>query len=205
MRIRHGELEGARHNPAEFIRQSAIPFKTKGPGRFQYVKNAVKVYHDQDIGVAMDYLNAAYTRRGFKEKGLDEYRGYLLTYHMRLQEQPITLVEVEDKINLSIGPEIIIGGKVGRLSITDDLILEVCLFVEHTPDDIFSQLRMPLLQHYYAQTTCFPLEQVQVGAYDFDLGRYSYISYSAKQVQQSWEEARVLGDTISRLIATDLR
>ncbi len=193
MRLSHTRLEAAKNDPISFISTVSAPYAGTGPSRMQYVILALKHYHESGLNRAIDYVEAAFNRRGFRLEHLDRYIGYLLKYDSVLQSHPDwELIVLRDRINYEIIYNFVLSGEVGRVDLTPRGYY-VWLFSETTVLNWNQEFRMPILQAYYADEFGAPLGEVYVGRYSFSEGLYESEHYSNIQVNDALNELRQLG------------
>ena len=198
MRISHRDLERARGDPRGFLIFRSQRRFSGGPTRFVYLRSAIRRYHKLggDIDAAFEYLKGAFTTRRFGS--LDQYRAYLAEYHRAFQELAATPFIVLEKMELRVSDNLTIGGQIDRVDLTRDGY-SVWIFLEHEQPGWESELRFPLIQGFCAQQLGAPLSELKVGVYFFDSALYSCVTYNAEQVAQAYNEAKRLGEELSRL------
>jgi len=143
------------------------PYRGSGPSRMQYVKMALKHYHEKGLVHAIDYVEDAFYRRGFRLEHLDRYIEYLYWYEHVLKSNPDwEMIVLRDKINYKIRNDLTLSGEVGRLDLASGGY-NVWLFEESASQNWKNELRMPILQAYYAAEFGAHLNEVAVGVYSF--------------------------------------
>jgi len=198
MKISHTRLEDARRNPGQFISNAKNPGKFFGTTHFGYLKAAVARYHKQGLSIALRYLEDSFSKRKYTPKSLAKYRDLLLLYTSRFEHSGEDFVKTKDKIHMDIGSGVQIVGEVGRISLIGGEY-NVLVFERLMPSDFATQLRMPLLQDYYAAFTRSPLRQVHVGVYVFEQGISQTKCFAEKDVAKAKAEATVLARRLYRL------
>lgn len=197
IKISHTNLELIRRDPGNYRELAKRTFG--GPSRFQYVKWAVRTFHRDGLQAALDYLEEAFARRGFRMEAIERYRDYIVNYVGSLEGRPGAVVEVGTRVEMALSPSVLLSGEIGRFDIVPNGYA-AWLFFERPPADWSSELRMPLLQQWTANHVGAPLDEIRIGFFSFSDATYENVTYSAGAVQRALREARRLA---RGLVATD--
>lgn len=157
-----------------------------GPGRFQYVKWAIAVFHRNGFNAGLVYLKQGFERKGFKGPVgpyFDEYRTYCELYWSR----PFPVIRVAENIDVPLGLGLVMGGSVGRTELTPNGYA-VWLITEQLPPKWQTELRIPLLQSYYAKEFGASSSEVSVGFIALRSGLQESIICSEALIQDAWQE-----------------
>jgi hypothetical protein len=207
--ISHRQLEELRSNPgrwlgartANMISPHPFNFRTK----FRTWQEAAKRYHacNGNRSLAVEYLESLFWQR-FKqnpknERELTQYTDQLIIYFDSFQRLRHTVSELDRKIKISVGHDINITGLVSRV----DLVLSggyAVYIYEKVNPTWRNELRMPLIQQYFANELACSLNQISVGIYSFSLGHHESIFYSRSAVEAASSEVRGLATLIANHI-----
>lgn len=199
MRISHSKLEIARKNPSQFAKSVDQAFG--GKSRYRYWQYATRSYHNQDDDrdAAVRHLiklfeGFAHTSRS--ESILEDYIEHLDNYindFLILSNEP---VKVTDKIELDINFGNVLIGEIHRLDFSVAGGYEVYAF-QKTDDDWESELRFPLIQHYYSREMGVAINEIKIGVYNFQLGKHLRKSFNQKDIDNAIAEVDVISEIIS--------
>jgi hypothetical protein len=192
IRLSHTLVERLRGDPAGVLAKEPGllkpgEIKRKHPSRKQFLKWAIRGhYHKKGLQAAMEYMEAAFDEHKFKKSGLEEYSEFLTTYHGHLP--PSTFVKHGDRMTYSLLPgQVAMTGEVDRIDLTD-AGYSVWLFDVEEKDGWASELRMPLIQRYYAEELGSPFAEVSVGVYSFRSGEYESCSFDLSEIDKAEKE-----------------
>ena len=205
--IRHRELEDALANPGDF----AVAGRDQPRMRYNttmLLYNAVHGYHrdNDDLESAIAYLESEFDRHesepGFRRPArLPELVTLITDYDEKFRELGTIFADNRVRVRMPISTELEIRGELPRLDVNpNDGGYAAWLFTQE-PLSWHMQLRMPLLQQYFAREMMVDLAAVTVGFYDFGQAEYESTRYSREDVDGALEAARELGLQIAEIRA----
>lgn len=163
-----------------------------GPSRFQYVVYSVKEYHNKDLASAKAYIEDAFDRRNFNKNKIEKYLSYISTYDNSYRNHLGEAILISDSISYPmLNNKVILTGKIGRIDLARNNY-EIWLFEEDPRTNWKKELRLPLIQNYYAAKFNAPLNEMSVGIYFFSTGEYESVCFENNEVNKSIIEAKKL-------------
>ena len=190
MKIYHRSLELLRVSPQEWRNLQDAPSSPRKYSAFSAWQGSIRRYHSSqgDQQAAINYLEGQFDKH-FKanmtnERRLVEYTNYILEYCQDFEQLGHVCNELGSKLDFQLENDVILAGTIFRF----DLVLSggySAFLLKRDDSDWQSELRMPLIQGYFADKLNVPLHQVSVGVYDV-------VQYSARTVSRAKEEIRLL-------------
>jgi len=208
MKISHSSLEIIRKNPKQYIKEhytnNSSHFSFSAYRLFQF---ATRQYHNNSdnrpiaIGYFERKFHEKFKQNSQNERRLADFLDHLLAYFDSYEELGNHVNEVGTNINIDLGSGNRICGEVFRV----DLVVKgnykyaAYLFVK---DDTNwkNELRMPLLQKYFASVYGCSLDQVSIGVYCLATGKHESVCFSAKRISAASKEIQ---DITSILLAEE--
>jgi hypothetical protein len=195
MKLSLSKLETARANPSAMaiaLRSNEKPRVSFSRAQALYL--SARRYHqtNDDISAARDYLIDIYRRNFVRPqemlKLLDELERYAAAY----QATHNTIIRLRTRISMAIDADFQLTGEIPRLDLVPNGGYAVWLFSRST-NQWREELRMPIIQLYFAQTLGVPVNGVRVGFYFFTAARYESYRYPQTRIDTAMSECRRLG------------
>jgi len=201
MRVSHTELENLRSDPRRWLATKTTQQHGFRIGGFKVWGWAVRHYHRTGREAAIDYLEETFWRHLKRsipnERRLSDFIIHLNVYCDEFESSGHVALEFGRRINCIVSTSFTVSGEVSRVDLCPDRGFAVYLFKEKSLSWA-GQLRMPLIQSYFAAELTSPLDEVAVGIYNMELGRHEERRYSSAAVDAARAEAQKLADTIAR-------
>ena len=121
-------------------------------------------------------------------KLLNELNLYVDAY----QASGNTIASLGTRIGITIDPDFQLTGEIPRIDLVPSGGYAVWLF-SRTTNQWRDELRMPIIQYYFAQTLGVDISSVSVGFYFFSAARYDSYQYSDTTIEAARRECRSLG------------
>jgi hypothetical protein len=195
MKLSLTQLETARANP----RAMAIALRSGEKAHLSFSRAlalylSARKYHQEndDLSSARDYLIDVYRRNFVRPqemlKLLDELERYAAAY----RASGNTIIRLRTRISITIDTDFQLTGEIPRLDLVPNGGYAVWLF-SRSANQWRDELRMPLIQLYFAQTLGVAASGVSVGFYFFSAARYESYRYPQTKIDAAMRECRRLG------------
>ena len=197
IRLRLSDVEDARQRPSGF-RGGSPPGSRMSFTMARALQYSVYEYHRQggDLARAAEYFENMF-RRNFRRQGvLLQLLDQLAQYHAQFQSLSNTVVRCRVRVAIAVGGDMEITGEIGRLDLAPDGGYAAWLLAR-TRHEWRSELRMPLIQGYFARQMVVEPENVAVGFYFFDPGEHDSVRFSARQIDAAFAEAHSLSAALA--------
>lgn len=193
MRIPHRALEDVRLNPEAYARRMA-----RGGGEvhrtsvLRYWQLAVYEFHRRNsVAAAEGYFDGAcarFAKSARMQRKIQDYRQGLREYVEQFRRSGHTFVAVGVRISLDLGSDIQMTGEVSRVDVITSGGYGAYL-IGRVSEQWETELRMPLLQHYFADEFNVDVEDVRVGVYSVDWGCHRERLFPRGEVSAAVREA----------------
>jgi hypothetical protein len=190
------DLQSAVNNPGAYFRGRAHGGGGGGMGKTRYgmFQHAVFRFHrTQDLSDARAYLGEKF-KLHFHKKGHAEYAERLDVYVRAFRNLHTNVVAIKDRIVVPLPQEFqnfVVSGQAARLDLAQPAGYKVWIFVRGKPD-WEQDIRMPLLQWSYSRKLNAPMNEIEVGVYDFDAGAHSSAQYDDLRVKDAYARLKTL-------------
>jgi hypothetical protein len=148
---------------------------------------AVGQFHKtNDLKTAQDYLETKINKNFKAVSDLSKYVLWLQTYVREFGALGNNFVQVRDNVTLPLPSrfsKIVVSGQAARIDLNPAGGYAVWIFARNSPT-WEKDPRMPLLQQAYATKLGVSLQDIEVGIYDFVVGRHFRTNYSEAQVRR---------------------
>jgi len=173
MRLRLAELEEIRRNPARLRQLSGAGGWSGGWSYRRALHFASYRYHrnGEDLRGALVYLQDLYSRLFKRNAALSGLESQLAAYAGSYQGRGQAAIDVQITARIEVTKNLELSGEVARLDLGEGGGYDLWLF-GGAPYEWRSELRMPLLQAYFAIKMGVLPQQVRVGFYFFDSDEY---------------------------------
>jgi hypothetical protein len=194
VKLRHSGLESARKDPEAYRSQAGEP------GGFRLSKAralhlAVYEFHrlGGDLYGASEYLRALYEKNFKQPRDLNRLDDQLAEYAAWYLGSGLLVIERKLRISVPLGPGVDLVGEVPRLDMDPSGSgYAVWLFGKKTEDAWITELRLPILQAYFAERMKASLAEVSVGVYFFESGEPVQTQFDEPTVSAAWDEASAI-------------
>jgi hypothetical protein len=195
MKLSLTQLEIARANP----RAMAIALRSKEKARLSFSRAlalylSARKYHQEndDLTTARDYLIDMYRRNFVRPEELLKLLDELGRYAAAYRATGNTIIKLRTRISITIDADFELTGEIPRLDLVPNGGYAVWLFSRNT-NQWREELRMPIIQLYFARTLGVAVSGVSVGFYFFTAARYESYRYPQTQIDAAMRECRRLG------------
>jgi hypothetical protein len=197
MRLRLSDLEAARQRPSDF-RGGSPRALGWGPSTTRTLQYAVYEYHKQreDLGKAAQYFEDMYHKTFKRQHLLPDLLDCLIQYDIQFRSLSAVASQWNVRITVPIDARLELGGEIGRIDLAAGDGYGVWLLAR-TSRDWRSELRMPLIQGYFAERLGGASDRITVGFYFFDLGQHEATTFSASEIGGAFAEVRHLSSALS--------
>jgi hypothetical protein len=206
MKIAHRDLEEARQNPGGYVaRVAGGGPEIRRQSVFRYWQLAIYEYHKQrKLAAAEIYFRGRCGRfvpTAAMQRRLEEHEDALRDYAAAFEGLGRGVIRTAVRVSFDLGSGVELGGEVGRLDVVPKGGYAAYLITHDTPswDD---QLRMPLLQLYFATSLGVAPTEVIVGLYSYEAARHFERKFTSQEVRAAEREVRALA---RRLAAAQAR
>ena len=195
MRLSLTQLETARSDPRAMA--TTLRSGTKSRLRFsraQALYLSARKFHKQNdnLTAARDYLIAVYRRNFLQPKEMLKLLNELDLYAGAYQATGNTITNLGARISITIDSDFQLTGEIPRIDIVPSGGYAIWLF-SRSDRQWKDELRMPIIQYYFAQTFGVDISSVSVGFYFFTAARYDSNRYSQAKIDNARRECRSLG------------
>ena len=199
MKIPHRDLEEARLNTSAYLRKLSdgvrLGFR---PSLFRAWQLTIYRYHQtKNEAAAKADLRQRFKQFASGARQFDDYCESLEKYFRDYQTLKHVVIDTAARISLNLGRDLDMVGEVSRLDVSLDGGYSALLIMSRRPANWEDELRMPLLQKYFAEMFSVSPQQTKVGIYVID-ENHEFKSYSLNDIRDAELEARSLA---RRLIA----
>jgi hypothetical protein len=191
VKIPHRDLEEARQNPGAYVRRlSGREPRGFGPTLFRAWQLTIYRYHETGNPAAIKSdLEKRFKKFSSGPRQFDDYYENLQDYIRDFERLKHVVVDTKVRVNINLGASIQLVGEVSRVDLSPDEGYSAVLILSREQTNWQDQLRMPLLQRFFAENLSVALERVKVGVYVME-GKHEFVSYSASDVAEAEKEAR---------------
>jgi hypothetical protein len=193
MRIRHGALEDCRRDVRAWVVQHAAGGTFARGGYDMGILAGIYRFHrDGEPAPARRHIEEFLANRRLRnpqriERALQDFDGYV---HWSLSQRNATVADHRVRLNLSLGDDVVLGGEISRIDLTDNGYRAVLL--KAAPPGWQTELRMPLIQRALATDYQRPEHEISIGFQNLDGGALDVVTYDRKAVETAAAEARDL-------------
>ena len=169
-----------------------------GPPTTRALQYAVYEYHKQreDSGKAAQYFEDMYRRTFKRQHVLPDLLDYLTQYDAQFRSLSAVASQWNVRITVPIDARLELGGEIGRIDLAAGDGYSVWLLAR-TSRDWRSELRMPLIQGYFAGRLGGMSDRITVGFYFFDSGQHEAITFNTSEIAGAFGEARNLSSALA--------
>lgn len=197
IKISHTQLESAKKEPRQFIERMGST-RNFPPSRKRYLQWSIRCHYHKDGGIrgARRYLQRGFSKRNFTVKSYDQFLTYLEDYHDDFESGPdlLEVICLGDRIQVELSEDCILTGEIDRVDLTSE---GYSVWIFDISDYQWEQeLRMPLIQQYYADHFGAPVEEVSVGFYFFDVGVYQKCCFTESEIAHAKSVALKLAEAL---------
>ncbi|MEQ6123994.1 hypothetical protein AAON49_07345 [Pseudotenacibaculum sp. MALMAid0570] len=198
MRIPHSKLEDIRSNPKnhEEILKPAV----FGNSKYLRWKNGINHYHKvKNLNKAVQHFinlfENNFVSSTANKREMEKYISDLEVYVSSFERLGNGVVKMNDRINISLKKGNTLYGEISRFDMTKKTKFEIYLIIKK---DYYwqSELRFPIIQHYYAKKYVRSYEDISIGVYCIELGKHFLKNYSKEEIEEALSEI----DSISELL-----
>ena len=192
-------MEIVRHNPAAYLRSAS------GKGKFfsfssnRALQYATRVYHRRGLTQAVRYLEDTFwhnfKRHRGNEKKLKSLTQDLNLYGDEYEALGSTVAEIAKKLVIKVSTNISLGGEISRVDLVNNGGYAVYL-LRSVQSDWENELRMPLIQGYYADKLGAPSAEVSVGVYCFETANHESKIFTSKDISEARRELSEIAEIL---------
>lgn len=197
MRLRLNDLEEARLDPSRFLKQAgAEAFYRLGKNRA--LQLAIYDYHRKqgDLVSALRYFERTYKRNFTVNDRLQPLSDMLRRYDNAFKASGLVAVDWQINVRIDASPDLVLTGEIPRVDLKGESAYAVWLFLfSHT--NWSGELRMPLLQDYFARKMGVLEADVSVGTYRMDLALYEGRTYSKSAINSAKASVAALAERLA--------
>jgi hypothetical protein len=156
-------------------------------------------YHKEDgyLQGARDYLTEMYRKNFKRREELPILLNELTTYARAYQLTGNECVSVARRINIPINDDFQLSGEIPRIDlVTTPGGYAVWLF-SRNQRPWRNELRMPIIQHRFAQTLGVDVQEIRVGFYFFSRAIYDSECYTRATIDNALRECEALGGILT--------
>ncbi|MBX3150296.1 hypothetical protein KF728_09130 [Candidatus Obscuribacterales bacterium] len=202
MRISLRQLTELCKDPAAFAARISQEKPGFGKTRYNYLRFAIDKFHR---GISFEdaekYLEDSMLNNFKTPKGNDVYLEQFRTYIKNTQDLNSTVVKVRDQIEVpikqSLRPIYTVSGQLARFDMLESGY--GLWFLATKAEDWDSDWRLPIVTAAYQKNMHVDPDELTVGVYDFDSGKYSQFRFNQEELDKALNKLNASLDTLLRM------
>jgi hypothetical protein len=203
MKFSHGDLELIRTDPIAHVRRGPKKTTFFGTSAYRIWQLATRIYHQKndDLDAAQKYLESnfwnTFKKTKNSERRLNDWQEQLEKYAKDFKKLKHHVVDVGKRITFPFTAKVAMGGEIPRVDLIPGGGHAVYLFSKKD-DNWTNELRMPLLQDFYARSFGAPSNEVSIGVYCLETSNHVSKTFGPQSIKEAKEEINEIAKILEK-------